>query len=259
MFCGLREKRVPSRCQRVAALGFSRVRVLEITERRASCSCRKIPRVEYVLKSTHFQSTNEISTSSGFFILMKRSNRSTMSNRLRELAGLLALILASTVTVTAFPRASETKPWKNRRTEPDITVNSDLNRNAAIFPEEGGKMRLRVAPRTGSSTALLASFKFKNFEDMLESFHEEPVLVAFTSIHCGPCKLQKKELQTASKMVGEGFKMFAIDTEKWPHVGQKFKVGILPCLVVVKHGQEIVRLEGLTKAEEVVAHLENLL
>lgn len=107
-----------------------------------------------------------------------------------------------------------------------------------------------VAPRTCSSR-LCASFKFKNVEEMLDNFREEPLLISFTAINCGPCKLQKKELQAVSKLVGAKFNMVAIDTDRWPRIGTKFSVGKLPCLVVLKNGVVLARLEGLTKAEVV--------
>ena len=93
---------------------------------------------------------------------------------------------------------------------------------------------------------------------MLDTFRSEPVLVSFTSVNCGPCKLQKKELAAVSQVVGTGFKMFAIDTERWPHVGSRFKVGKLPCLVVVKEGEVLLRLEGLTMAEDVLSGIRHI-
>ena len=106
---------------------------------------------------------------------------------------------------------------------------------------------------------------------MLSSFHEEPVLIAFTAVNCGPCKLQKQELAAFRDMMMMGkdaegesrnehrsgggggtgllLKMIAIDTEKWPHVGTRFAVKKLPCVIVMKDNRMVLRLEGLTTAE----------
>jgi thiol-disulfide isomerase/thioredoxin len=160
----------------------------------------------------------------------------TMESRLRVLASLLAVLFLNANNVNAFHKESGgRRTFRNRRTDPARVESSDVAGTRQSEPSR--------------------SSKFKNIEDLLETFRAEPVLVAFTSVNCGPCKLQKKELATVSQIVGNGFKMFAIDTEKWPHVGSRFKVGTLPCLVVVKEGEVILRLEGLTKAAEVVSRL----
>ena len=108
-----------------------------------------------------------------------------------------------------------------------------------------------------SSTALNAAMKFKNFDQVLDSF-EEPVLVYFSTKNCGPCKLMKKEVEEVRRMVGEDFKVFSIDTERWPSVGTRCKVARLPCLVVFQQGQILLRFEGVNKAEEVVKQVRNL-
>jgi thiol-disulfide isomerase/thioredoxin len=153
-----------------------------------------------------------------------------MDSRLRILASLLAVLFINTSNVDAFHGEADAKvTWKRRRTNPATVAGSDGTRRSKS--------------------------KFKNIEEMLDTFRSEAVLVSFTSINCGPCKLQKKELAAVSETVGSDFKMFTIDTEKWPHVGSKFKIGKLPCLVVVKEGEVLLRLEGLIKAEEVVSRL----
>jgi thiol-disulfide isomerase/thioredoxin len=112
----------------------------------------------------------------------------------------------------------------------------------------------RVDTTSENTSTQLSSSIFRNVEDMLDAFAEEPVLIYFTSVTCGPCRLQKKELQSVRDMVGaeSAIKVIAIDTKKWPHVGSRFSIGKLPCLLFMKDKQELVRLEGLTKAEVVM-------
>lgn len=101
------------------------------------------------------------------------------------------------------------------------------------------------------------SSKFKNFEEMLDAYASEPVLIYFTSMMCGPCKLQKQELSAARKMMDRELKILAIDTEKWPHVGSRFEVAKLPCLLVMKDKQVLMRLDGLTKAEDLLKQVHS--
>jgi thioredoxin 1 len=211
--------------------------------------------VHFVLKSTSKETyralgemrrqpcvLSEFSRLPDHFRVVLRDNRSTMANRLLVLASLLAVILVNTSNVDAFHgphgEADARVTWKSRHTTPATASSSDVP----------GMTRRSKSP----------SSKFKNIEEMLDTFRAEPVLVSFTSGNCGPCKLQKKELATVSQVVGSGFKMFAIDTEKWPNVGSRFKIGTLPCLVVVKEGEVLLRLEGLTLAEDILVGIRPL-
>jgi thioredoxin-like negative regulator of GroEL len=103
------------------------------------------------------------------------------------------------------------------------------------------------------------SLKFKNFDNMLDAFSNEPVLVYFTSLSCGPCRLQTKELSTVRDLLLSGgptgqkaWTVLAIDTERFPHVGTRYEIAKLPCLLLLVNGQVLHRLEGLTKAHDVV-------
>ena len=102
------------------------------------------------------------------------------------------------------------------------------------------------------STILHAANRFKDFEQLLDTFREEPVIIYFGADKCGGCKLMEKELKTVRKMVGDKMKIFSLDTEKWPQVGPRFQVDQLPCLVVFREGEIKLRLEGVNPAETVV-------
>ena len=115
----------------------------------------------------------------------------------------------------------------------------------------------RTAPTTTAVHA--SSIKFRNFEDMLDAFRMEPILVYFSATNCGTCYLQKKELSALrSKMGDSAPKVLSIDTEKWPHVGTRFQIRALPCLLVVKDKQVLLRLDGLTRAEDLATLLHTV-
>jgi thioredoxin-like negative regulator of GroEL len=123
-----------------------------------------------------------------------------------------------------------------------------LQAAAAFFRQTA---RRRIAP--SSSSSLTA--KFRNLEEMLDAYSQEPVLVYFTSLTCGPCKLQTRELAAVRDAQEISFPILQIDTKKWPHVGSRFKIGKLPCLLVLQDKQVLARWEGLTKAEDIVAQI----
>jgi thiol-disulfide isomerase/thioredoxin len=112
--------------------------------------------------------------------------------------------------------------------------------------------------RASRTTALYStsSLKFKNFDRMLDAFQGEPVLVYISSKICGPCQLQRKELATARTMLDSSnssfIKILTIDANTFPQVGVRFSVTKLPCLLFIKDGEVLLRLEGLTKAEDLI-------
>lgn len=146
-------------------------------------------------------------------------------------------------------------------------ANSSTSRNERVRGHCAIAENLVVKDRVGSHhqdttrttpSALYASRQFRNVEEMLDSFREELVLINFMAVNCGPCRLQKKELATVSRSVGNSLHMLAIDTNRWPSVSSRFEVGKLPCLVAFKNGQILFRLEGYTKAEDVVERLRSV-
>lgn len=104
---------------------------------------------------------------------------------------------------------------------------------------------------------------------MLNSFHQETLLVYFGTTKCGPCHLMKKELVKAKKLLAnkqeeedekskDVVKIFYLDTEKWPHLGTRFRIQRLPCILLVRHGVVLKRLEGVTRADLIVEELRNV-
>jgi thiol-disulfide isomerase/thioredoxin len=147
-------------------------------------------------------------------------------------------------------------------------------------------MRVRfslVTPTTSTiSLNAKAKLRYRDAEEMLQILQRDDsslIVLLFTAVNCGPCRLQKRELQrlndarkskleqiTDSQEVHSHsiereldrlpLKVLTIDTERWPHVGSKFQVGKLPCLFLFRGSETIQRLEGLVSAEEIWKHVE---
>ena len=118
--------------------------------------------------------------------------------------------------------------------------------------------------RRPSSPPLGASHKrqhvtYKNLEAMIDSFDQELVLLSFTSGNCGPCKIQKQELESLAKLAQlRSFKMFRIEMSQFPKLGQKFNISKLPCTIFVKGKEVVLRADGLIMAEELWDRLQTL-
>lgn len=168
-----------------------------------------------------------------------------MKGRLHLLPILTLLLLCQILFVKAF---------RPRKAGSSTSVGARRIRGG----EEVGSRRLLALP-SASPTTLHAAMRFKNFEQVLDTFREEAVVIYFSTEKCGPCRLMKKEVATVKEMVGEELKMFSIDTEKWPQVGSRFQVARLPCLVVFREGEVKLRLEGVNSAQSVVEQVRSLL
>jgi thiol-disulfide isomerase/thioredoxin len=156
--------------------------------------------------------------------------------------------LASTsgrgMAVAAFPIGS-------RATTTTTTNDSERRR-----PTTNCWPVLRVASASSasaatSSSSLHATLKFKSYEGMLGELHQkEPLLlVYFYKDLCGPCRLQRRELNGIAARLP---KVLAIDVEKWPHLGTRYNIGCLPCVLMIRHGQEVDRWEGLTLSHDLL-------
>jgi thioredoxin-like negative regulator of GroEL len=109
-----------------------------------------------------------------------------------------------------------------------------------------------------SPTSLFAAIKFKNFEDMLLQCGNSIVVVSFNAELCGPCRLMKKELTKVSSEIGEDIKVFSVDTDKFPKLGTRYNIAVLPTLVIFKEGIIRDRIEGMKSSNYVVDRLKAL-
>lgn len=118
--------------------------------------------------------------------------------------------------------------------------------------------RNRLSFGTRADKPLFASLKYKNIEEMLDSFEGIPVVIVFTAEHtCGPCVLQQKEIKAFKEMLDAGgaLRTVSVNVQRYPGVASKFSVAKLPCVVMVKDREVLVRLEGLTKADVLAEHV----
>lgn len=145
-----------------------------------------------------------------------------------------------------------------------ITLTCYGSNSVAAFRSRTTETTVRPATYENSNTfarapaSLQATMKFKSFEGMLGELQEEPLLlVYFYKDFCGPCKLQRRELTAASEHLPA--RVLAIDVEKWPNIGTRHNIGSLPSFLIIRRGEEVDRLEGLTTARDLQQRVSDLL
>ena len=138
-----------------------------------------------------------------------------------------------------------------------VVVARSRTLSAAGFSFDG----VRAPTRTFATTTVHRSkrARYHNVDEMLDSLGKEGAVgvVVFTAIHCGPCKLQKQELQRLLRKADVlSVKVLTIETEKWPAVCQRFEVHKLPCLLITRGNRVVQRCDGLVSAEELLEMLQ---
>jgi thioredoxin-like negative regulator of GroEL len=68
----------------------------------------------------------------------------------------------------------------------------------------------------------------------------------------------KKELHQVSAEIGDDVKIVAIDTERFPKLGARYDISVLPTIVIFKDGEPQDRIEGLETAEQLMERLRTL-
>ena len=89
----------------------------------------------------------------------------------------------------------------------------------------------------------------KNFEECVIN-SKVPVLVDFNATWCGPCKMLGPVLEELAEETDK-YNVVSIDVDDNQELAQKYDVYSIPCLVVIKDGQEVKRSVGFIPKEEV--------
>lgn len=180
----------------------------------------------------------------------------------RTLLRLLALSLpllndpVNALTLSMSVMHNRGNPTNRPQSHTTVTMRGRLGH---LRPRLWGAPAAVAGVESTSPTSLGAAMKFKNFEEMLLNFGSSLVMVAFSTDLCGPCRLMKKQLSRVSAEIGDDVKVFSVDTDKFPKLGARYNISVLPTLVIFKEGQIQDRIEGMETADSLVERLRTLL
>ena len=83
-----------------------------------------------------------------------------------------------------------------------------------------------------------------------------PVLVDFSAVWCGPCKMLEPILQELSDAWGDTVKVVRLDIDQNPSIPTQFGVMGVPTLMLFKDGKPQERLVGYMPKEKILGKLE---
>ena len=91
--------------------------------------------------------------------------------------------------------------------------------------------------------------------DLTQALSRDLAVLDFSAQWCGPCKMLAPVLEAESQdMPDVGF--YGIDVDDNFVLAQEYRVSSIPCLVVLKHGQEVDRSVGFEPQPAIQAFLE---
>jgi thioredoxin 1 len=86
-----------------------------------------------------------------------------------------------------------------------------------------------------------------------------PVLTDFWAEWCGPCKMMHPVLQDLAKEWKGRLTVIKVDTEKKPHLANRFQISAIPTMILFKGGREIHRFQGAMPLAQLKRELESKL
>lgn len=95
----------------------------------------------------------------------------------------------------------------------------------------------------------------ENFDnEVLKS--EKPVIIDFNANWCGPCRMLSPILEEVATE-NDSLKIVSINIDNEDELASKYKVVSIPCLVLIKNGNEEKRSVGLISKEELEQFINN--
>jgi thioredoxin len=86
----------------------------------------------------------------------------------------------------------------------------------------------------------------------------KPVLIDFYADWCGPCRLQTPIVEEFARRMGEQVEVRKINVDDNMDLATKYRIYVVPTLIIEKDAKEVRRIEGLTDASSLEAMIKPL-
>ena len=86
----------------------------------------------------------------------------------------------------------------------------------------------------------------------------KPVLIDFYADWCGPCRLQTPIVEEFARRMGKQVEVKKINVDEHMDMANRYRIYVVPTLIIEKDAKEIRRIEGLTDASSLEAMIRPL-
>ena len=86
----------------------------------------------------------------------------------------------------------------------------------------------------------------------------KPVLIDFYADWCGPCRLQSPIVEEFAKRMGDQVEVKKINVDDNMDLANRYRIYVVPTLIIEKDQKEIRRVEGLTDVSSLEAMIRPL-
>jgi thioredoxin 1 len=86
----------------------------------------------------------------------------------------------------------------------------------------------------------------------------KPVLIDFYADWCGPCRLQSPIVEELGRRMGDQLEVKKINVDDNMELANKYRIYVVPTLIIEKDEREIRRIEGLTDVSSLEAMVKPL-
>ena len=86
----------------------------------------------------------------------------------------------------------------------------------------------------------------------------KPVLIDFYADWCGPCRLQTPIIEEIARRMGDQVEVKKINVDDHMDLANKYRIYVVPTLIIEKDQREVRRVEGLTDASSLEAMIRPL-
>jgi len=92
-------------------------------------------------------------------------------------------------------------------------------------------------------------------DDLKNAIQEGQSLVVFGASWCAPCKQMEPILESLASKIGDQAKVIKVDAEENMDMARELNVSAVPLSIIFRDGQEVKRIMGIQKEEDLAKEL----